>query len=237
MSEDKDVNSPVIPGAEGTATGKSTGTNASVPGDGAIDGSDLNDRYQKSQEQVQKLENDIRALKSTFDRKANEEKIAWRKKEEEYQKQLRDIQYKMLPEDQRPTFERQVLNDDMDKLRQERDQYKALLEQQDQIKNYVKFFSDQGIDESKLDQSSPEAVVNTGWEEMAKELKRLREQQNSSNSVALTPELQPPDVHVASKSSPSIKPTWHDLEKEYGSRENVYRKIELGQLPPNILPD
>ncbi len=239
MPEDTNVTDPNA-GAVPTATGNSApGANVPVSGAGSVDGSDLKTRLDQAELRSKKLEGDINNLKSTYDRNAFQREQEWKQREAEYQKQLRDLQMKSLPEDQRPSFERQILEQDFETIRRENEMLKQQKAEQDQIKEYTKFFMGNGVDPAHLDTSSIAALVNTGWEAMSAHMQRLQAELESLKKAPAepSPDQQPPDVHIPGSTPAPKGPKWADLEKRYGNRETVYRLVETGQLPPSIIPE
>jgi hypothetical protein len=184
-----------VPSA-GTADG--SGVLSGTPAQGA---SDANSSAGSTdiQAQLEKLEKDRRAQQAVYDRKLAEAE----KRNRDLMARLEQIQTGGMDEAQKVAFER--------------DQLKARLEEveaEKRINDYAEAFAAQyGIDKSKLDLTSEEAVAQSGWQAVADLVQELRQQKSTTpvTETTKTPPQNTTKVITGSGGVPKTRLTQSEL--------------------------
>jgi hypothetical protein len=185
-----------------------------------------------------KLQKDINQLKSASQRREAQLQQQAAIREAELKEQLEQTRLNSLDGDARKAYEQELL---MNRLKEANDKL-ALVEQRSaeilQHSNAVTQFRAAGVPESFLNlNGSLDELVQSGWDWILSENKRLNAAL-VSKGVVIPPALPvAPGVPIpAGGTSPSVKPTWDELEKKYGSKERVYSLVEQRLLPASIIP-
>jgi hypothetical protein len=192
---------------------------------------------------LQQYEADVRALKSTSDKRYSEAEKQWKQQNEQLKKELERIRMSSMDDDERKAYEAELsvertrqTETELQKARLDAEEYRSTMQA-------LSYFLHQGVPPSELvtDQGY-DALFNSGMTWMAGQLKRLQ-----TNPVTATPPPAqpgnpnsplptPPVVATSNQALPNLKPTWADLRQKYGSDERVYALVEAGILPRDIIP-
>lgn len=184
-------------------------------------------------DQLAKYEQDIRKLKSTYDRKLTETDKQWQQKADELRSQAEEYRLATMDEGARTKYiaEKERLR----LLELEEKASKATVIETDYQASLgaIQYFTSLGVPLSELvmDKGYDE-LFQSGFKFVTEEYKTLKT--SGPSKPALPP--QAPPVATSSGSTPNLKPSWTDLVKQYGSVEAVYRGVESGRLSPDIIP-
>ncbi|MGB9881941.1 MAG: hypothetical protein ACPLPV_04120 [Methanomassiliicoccales archaeon] len=219
---------------EGVEVGNST------PSAGDV-GADL----QKLLQEKQRLEEDLRKLKSTSDKriaqleKAYKEEIAQLNEAlKEAKSELERLRELVLNDDNaRKKYEDLRAQSETEELRKKLAEYEQRLQEESIKRNWIAFFNSLGISVSP--EGDLDEIARQGWEGVKRELEELRKKvksQSQQESETSNEQPQRPTPRTDAPTNPPSKVSWADLIKRYGSEERVFRAVELGLLPPDILP-
>jgi hypothetical protein len=238
------LNNPLVP--DGTPNSAATpaapvSTEPVAPATPSVPSVDAERQKAELEAKIAKYENDIRAIKSTSDKRFNDAERNWQVQQEQMRKELQALRMATMDEDERKQYEasltverQQEVEQELQKARQTAADYQANL-------NAMQYFLSQGVPADKLvfDQGY-DTLFNSGMEWLTNEVKRLRtapaSPQPPSSSQPANGLPTPPQVATASQGVPSTKPSWDDLRKKYGNDEQIYRLVESGLLPADIIP-
>lgn len=226
----------LVTGPEGGEVSPETLTTGQVPQGGTLPTSP-NDVDKKILEVTQKYERDIANLKSTFQRSESELKKQLEGQRKAYDEYVRDLKLSKMDEMERKKYEEQELIERNKNYEAEARAAKQALLEREQIDQYRNFFMSVGVTLPN-EATDLASFVNAGYAAWAKKTKELEKKlaDLEKKSQSSDDEITAPDVDT-SKGKPAGKTRWPDLIKKFGSMEAVYRKVELGELPPSILPE
>lgn len=198
----------------------------------------------------QRLEEDLRKLKSTYDKQISKMEQAHKRELQQVMNELNETRAELErlrelllnDEEARKKYDSFKEQSEVERLRKELEQYKQMEQEREVKTRWVTFFHNLGIQvdaEGDLD-----TIAQQGWEGVQRELERLRalEKQLSENTKSSSGSVSPvqtqakPSVRTDMPASPGTSLSWSELVKRYGSEERVFRAVELGFLPPDILP-
>lgn len=201
--------------------------------------SDAEARKSDLEKQIARYEADIRAIKSTSDKRFNDAQRQWQEQQARLQKELQSLRMSSMDEDERKQYEANLAIERQQEIEQELNKAKMTAQEYQANLQAIQYFLAQGVPaETLVIDQGYDTLFNSGMEWMNAELKRLR-----SSTTTGAPPAQPngtrptpPVVATASSGVPSVKPTWDDLRKKYGDDEQIYRLVEAGLLPSDIIP-
>lgn len=155
------------------------------------------------QAKLEQLEADRRHQQSIYDRKIAEEQTRNR----ELMTRLEEIQKQGMSEAERKEYE-------LAQYKQRVEQYEAREQAQKQMDEFAQAFVQTfGIDASKLDRSSPEALTTSGWQAVADKMKEL-ETHTAQPVTQSSPQTPTQTVLTGSSGgTPRTKPTQPEMKK------------------------
>lgn len=189
--------------------------------------------------QTAKYEADIRALKSASDKRLHDAEKTYAQQQADLRKELQALRMATMDDDERKQYEASLALEQQQEIVQELEQARRTSQEYQANLQAVQYFIGLGVPADKLviDQGY-DTLFNSGMEWLTNELKRSR----SASPVAQPPAQPgsqlptPPVVATASQGVPNTKPTWDDLRKKYGNDEQIYRLVEAGLLPGDLIP-
>lgn len=185
---------------------------------------------------LQKYEQDIRNMKSTFQKRENELTRTWTEREQTLKSQLDEARLASMDEEARKTYLAQKEMSRFQELETKAQEAERIRGEYDASLKAIEYFTALGVPLSSLNLGNGyDALFNSGFEFVTREFKNRATAPATSNPVPPLPPVAPP-VTTTTGTAPNLKPTWLDLEKTYGSREAVYRLVETGRLSPTIIP-
>lgn len=203
-----------------------------------------NDEVVKKQiaEAVQKYEDDIRKLKSTYDRRDAQRQQDFAKREEDFNRKLRELEVRGMDEETRKKYESEHRDDEFQRVVKEKQQYEQQLRDIQQAQSYEKFFLESGVPANKLvlDQGL-EVLAESGWNALREMVGTLREENEKlkkgasvSNDGRNLPE--PPQTLTHNNQNPS-QMSISEAAKRYagGDEDRLYSMIEKGTISSSIL--
>lgn len=187
--------------------------------------------------QTAKYEADIRALKSASDKRLHDVEQTYKQQQAQLQKELQAIRMASMDDDERKQYEQSLAIEQQQELAQELENARRSSQEYQANLQAVQYFLGQGVPADKLviDQGY-DMLFNSGMEWLTGELKRLKTNPSPTAPPAQPGLPTPPVVATASQGIPNTKPTWDDLRKKYGSDEQIYRLVESGLLPGDLIP-
>lgn len=175
---------------------------------------------QALQAKLQKYEQDIRALKSSYDRKYAEDKSSWDQERDELQQRLTALATAGMNEQEKREFEFEQIRLERDRLR---DQHLGLQQQIERERNqmaYVTSLNSLGVDVRQLDYTNEETFGQSSWEALARYIQDLKAK---AEQAAAAPAPQTPSVPTSPATAPQVftgggqttsaKPTFEDFRK------------------------
>lgn len=206
-----------------------------TPSDDASSNTEVDTLKAEYEGKLDKLNNDLNAMKSTFQRNEAQLKKDWAQRESQYKKEMEDLRLSTMDDDQRARYEKELtsnraieLESRLAELEKERSEMEASLAAQ-------KYFIAQGVKpEALVLDDGYDSLWASGMSALITELTALR--QGSTTPPAKPEKKKAPPVVSGTDNTPYTGTTWEALTKKYGSEENVYNMIESGQLPASVLP-
>lgn len=195
-------------------------------------------RVAQLEAQLAKYEQDVRAVKSISDKRYSDAERQWRSEREQLRQELESLKLSSMDEDQRKKYEASLAVERQQEILQEAERSKQVAQEAQATLQALQYFSQQGVPTDKLviDQGY-DALFNSGMAWMSQQLQTLRTSPPAQPPVQPSNTLPtPPTVATAGQGVPQVKPTWDDLRKKYGDDEQIYKLVEVGLLPPDIIP-
>lgn len=217
---------PLVPTTPGTQ--EPAGTDAKVSPPASQPDADV----QTLKSRLEKYEQDIRNVKSTMDKRLHESQVQWQQKEIELRQQLEEAKLLSMDEEGRTRYLKQVEAQRMSEMETKATQAGHMEADYQASLAAIQHFTGLGVPLTALviDQGY-DALFQSGYAFVAEGYK------NSLKAPATPPLLpQAPLVVTSAGNMPSLKPTWTDLIKLYGSAEAVFKLVETGRLDPTIIP-
>jgi hypothetical protein len=199
--------------------------------------SDAEAQIAEYKRQVAKYEADVRALKSASDKRLHDAELTWKQQQAQMQKELQAIRMASMDDDERKQYEASLALEQQQEIVQQLEETKRSAQEYQANLQAIQYFIGLGVPADKLviDQGY-DTLFNSGMEYMTSELKRLKSSPAPAAPPAQPGAPLPPVVATTSQGLPNTKPTWDDLRKKYGSDEAIYRMVEAGHLPGDIIP-
>lgn len=204
-------------------------------------------RQQKAQ-----LEQDVRNIKSTFQRKETELTQQLQRQQAEFERQMREIQMAGMDEEQRKLYDQQYAQEQVSALQRQLDDMRRQSEDAQGKMSAFQFFREHGVPAERLDFNvSLEEMVQGGYDYLAErnaQLEALLAQQAQAPTSPATPPAAPvapaplptaPRVDLGAGASVGTRPTWDDIDREYagkGGREKFYEQLQAGEISSDRLP-
>jgi len=201
------------------------------------------DAIKKAREEAEQLRRDVNNLKSMSQRREAELKADAERIQREAQAEIERQTMAQMDDDEREKYQSAIAQRRVQELQEELNDVRAKQQVQENLNASMNWFLDQGVPISALDRSSPEALVQSGYAYFANRIKELE----SKPAAPATPPAAPPpqappkapqvDTNTGAPATPqSYADAWDALIEKFGSRERVYKLVELRQLPKSIIP-
>ena len=192
-------------------------------------------------------EEDIRKLKSTYDKQLDQTRRQFEAEQKKLQEELQKAKLSTMTDEQKAQFERQLELEEAQRWREEAMKYKQQIEEQEVRSNYAQYFQEMGVPKEQLNMNGDlNALVQSGWEGVQNQLTSMKTklaelenlQQQPSQPVSQTQQPMPQQrTPITSQpNSPAPKVTWADIRKQYPNEEEFYTKLERGEIDPRIIP-
>lgn len=229
--------------AGGVPTGTpnpATGVPAGTPGGASPDAGQAQNVEALIAAERAKWQSDLNRMKSSLQSQQAEAERQWQQREAQYQQRLRELETAGLDETQREQYEHLRLQQEYQQLQASYQQMESQLAAARDANNYANaFISQMGVPADRLDMTSPQTIITSGWQAVQEMLAQARQRQSApapaqGQASAQSSDLQPPQVVVSGGTVPT--PTWDALIKQYGSMDTVFSKVEQGELPPSVIP-
>lgn len=223
--------------ADATPAGDGVTAPAATPAQTPVDAEALRTQFEQAKAERERLEKDLNRYKSsTQSREAQLRKEA-ELKQEALRTELENIKRSGMDEETRRKYDFEMSQQriaDLQTELQRRDEEMATFRA---TQNAVAHFRSLGVPEDALILDGTfDDLLESGWGWVSEKVKSI------TTPAAPAPPVPPtlpvaPKVDVSGASTPSVKPTWADIEKTYGSREAFFQLIESRRLPPSMIPD
>ncbi len=227
--------------AEGAATPAAPSTPAEpvAPATPSAPPSDADAQRMEMERKLAQYENDIRALKSTSDKRLNEAQNQWAAQKRQLEREMQTLRMASMDDDERKRYETELAQEQQQELIQELEHSRQASQDYEARINALQYFLSKGVPADRLTiNQGYDALFNSGMDWLEKEIQRLRTSTPATpSSSPAQPLPAPPVVATSSQGVPNVKPTWDDLHKRYGDDdEKIYRMVEAGLLPRDIIP-
>lgn len=238
---DNNLNTPVAEqdgrGA-GTVPAISTG---SAPQGGATPTVLTDEAVRKQIEAAtQKYEEDIRKLKSSFDKREADRQRTMDQREQEFNRKLKELELRGMDDETRKKYEVEHKEDEFNRLVQEKQIAEQRLVQIQQAHDYEKFFLENGVSSKDLimDQGL-EALAESGWKALRSLVGTLRAENEKLKAGAPPSETTLPDAPntLSHTSQTPAKLSLAEAAKKYagGDEDRLYTMIEKEMLSASVL--
>lgn len=204
-----------------------------------VEPTDAELKFQEYEQRMAKYEQDISNLKSASQKRENQLAQQASQRERELQAELERVRVADMDEDERKIYDSEqaiIHSQEMAEQLQSLQREKADMEAFNQAYDWFlkadvpakDLVTDQGYD----------ALFQSGWNYINNERQALKKGFIAKPSPTPNGEEPPkaPTVVTTTAAVPGTGPSWDDLIAKYGSREEVYRRVETQQLPPDIIP-
>jgi flagellar biosynthesis GTPase FlhF len=223
---------------EGSGVGEAPTT---PTGSSEAEGSQQVDWEAKLREVEEKAQKDINALRSSLDRNAAQARKQYEADRQRLEQELQQARMTSMSPEDRAKYQQQLAGEQTEAQKRELLERQQSLSEKEAHLNYTQFFIEQGIPKSDLKtDGSVDELVASGWAAVQAKTKSLQEELDklkAGDKPQTKPGEKPaPRVAPQSAAATNAAPTWADLEKRYGSREEVYRLVESENLPVTIIP-
>jgi len=233
-------NTPVA-GVEGAGATDVAAT-ASGTALGAVPAPNQTDEAVKKQVEAvtKKAEDDIRRLKSTFDKRDADRQKELAQREEAFNQKIKELEVRGMDEGARKKYEEDHRLDELQKAAREKDTYAQKLAELQQARDYEKFFLARGINPSDLiTDSTVEELARSGWEALDRKMLSMEAELTKLKSGKGTKDKDLPDAPdtLSHNAAPPTKSGLTDAIKKYanGDEDRFYKLLESGQLPESVL--
>lgn len=204
--------------------------------------SDVSPEAVELQKRVQKYEQDMNRMKSTFQRRETEAQKNLDALERRHRNEMETLRRSLLDTDALKEYEASTKESRLTELEISlQDAQKALAEERSMRGAFDAFIS-RGVPANVLSNAAEEgglqAMSAAAWDWLFQEKERLAVENSTIKSKKANPEPPPqaPPVATPSPAGSAASPTWDDLIKKYGSMEKVFDLVEARRLPPSIIP-
>jgi hypothetical protein len=186
---------------------------------------------------LERLNQDLNAMKSTFQRRESQLSKEWQERESQYLRQIEQLRLATMDEDERKVYESTATVRQLNELQEALQTVSAQREEAESKLKAQQYFISQGVPVNKLELGqSYDDLWASGMAYLTEELSQLRKRASTPQAASNPPVIQAPAVVTANNAPASVGPQWSDLVKQYGDEESVYRLVETGQLSPDIIP-
>lgn len=238
--------------AQETAVQPTTPSDAGMPAQGTSDaGADFE---AKMADMRASYERDIRGLKSSLQKSAAQERQDYEQRMSQMEADLHAARTAGMNEQERLQYERDIYAQRADMLAQQVQQTQQRLYDWEQAGQAREAFQQLGIDPNKLPQGTVDQVLQAGWRGVAERMAELETQAKAAQAAPRLVENAPaqprqpgpvqPPATASAQGTPTGGRTWGDAYKSASSilgttidnEEDLMRAVEMGHLPPSILP-
>ena len=258
FAHDKDgvMETPMTPAPGGvptqeTAVQPTTPSDAGMPAQGTSDAGDLE---AKMAEMRANYERDIRGLKSSLQKNAAQERQEYEQRMSQMETELHAARTAGMNEQERLQYERDVYAQRADMLAQQYQQAQQRLYDWENRDQAVEAFRQLGVPPEKLKGQSTEQVLQAGWMGIAERMAELEARANTAQAAPRLTENQPaqppkpgpvtPPATASAQGVPTGGRTWGEAYKAASdilgitidNDDDLMRAVEMGHLPPSIIP-
>lgn len=192
---------------------------------------------QRLRSELARYENDIRAIKSSADKRFTESERNWKTQTENLRKEVQNMRMAGMDDTERKRYETELASERQREIEIELQTARATAQEYGANLQAMQYFLSLGVpvENLVLDQGY-DTLFNSGMSALTDELKRLKSSTAPQQPpAAAQPGPTPPTVATTTGVA-NVKPSWDDLRKRYGSDEQIYRMVEAGQLPGDLIP-
>lgn len=189
-------------------------------------------------------EEDIKKLKSTYDKQLAQTKKQFEEEQRRLQEEIQKARMATMTDEQKAQFERQLELEQAQQWKEKALQYERQMQELEIRNNYAQYFQDMGVPKEKLNLSGDlNALVQSGWEgvqdqmtQMKQKLAQYEKPQQPATAVPQQPEPQERSPLTNQITSGTPKVTWADVQKKYPNMEEFFAKLERGEINPGSIP-
>lgn len=199
---------------------------------------DVEAKLEEQKERFDTLQNDLNAMKSSFQKRESQLTKEWDEKEVTFREEAQKLKMATMNDEDRQVYERSLATERLAELERKNSELIQAQENQRAQQDSLNYFLSKGIalDSLVVDQGY-DALIASGWKAFSDEKESLQTEldtlrQNPKKDKSPAPEV----ITDLSGATPTDGPTWQDLIKKYGSMEEVYSLVESQQLPSSIIP-
>jgi hypothetical protein len=180
---------------------------------------------------------DIRRMQSAYDSRISQMERGWQSREADYLRRLAEAETRGMTDEQRRAYEFNQV------IAQNQQMQQALYQQQQeaaarqQMGSWAEWFEGNGVPATKLDRTSPDKLLETGWAYITDVLKRSGGGAQPAQPVKPTVPVAAPAV-MTNKGGGIAGKTWEGQKKKWNvtTDEELFRLVETGQIPASELP-
>lgn len=208
--------------------------------------------------QIERLTNDINRLKSSSDRRFAQAQDQWNRERAELQTRLQQTATANMDEAGKAKYEQEMTRLRLEQAEAELQNYRNEQARNQQREQYVEMFAQYGVKREELDLSSDEALAQSGWEAVGRNVTAMQARLAQFESgQAPQPPVQPPANTPKVPEAPVAPPVFtgtgqaapqgvhfNDMKKELGARyqrpisdEEIFKEMDRGRIDPSqIIP-
>lgn len=190
-------------------------------------------------------EEDIKKLKSTYDKQLAQTKKQFEEEQRRLQEEIQKAKLATMTDEQKAQFERQLELEQAQQWKEKALQYERQMQEFEIRNNYAQYFQDMGVPKEKLNLNGDiNALVQSGWEGVQDQMTQMKQklaqyekpQQSPATTVQQQPEPQERSPLTNQINSGTPKVTWADIQKQYPNMEEFFTKLERGEINPGSIP-
>lgn len=191
------------------------------------------------EEKFSKLNQDLNAMKSTFQKRESQREREWQQRESQYKQQIEELRLSTMDDEQRKSYEATASARRAAELEQQLQQIEAERYEQEAINRAQNYFLslDVPITALNLDEGY-DALWASGLDYLTAELAEYRKSKQAPQTKQTAKTVSAPPVVTTNNAPASSGMTWDALKKRLNvtDDEEIYRMFETGQLDPSLIP-
>lgn len=239
------TDNPMVPGEPNPApvspeTPAGGGVAEATPAQTPVDAEALRQQFEQAAAEKARLEKDLNRYKSSAQSREAQVRREAEQKQEALRAELEQIKRSGMDEETRRKYDYEMSQQRISELQTQLQQREEEMATYVATQNAIAHFKSLGVpDEALVRDGSFEDLLESGWGWVSEIVKSISNAPAAAPVAPLVPPALPtaPKVDVSGANTPSVKPTWADIIKTYGSEEAFWQLIESKRLPRDMIPE
>lgn len=196
-------------------------------------------KFAKLQSELEKSQKDLNALKSASQKRESEAQRRLQEQRDTYEQRLTAL----MDDDTRAEYEASTREARLRELQEQAQNAQMSAQRLQATNDAFNAFIQRGVpSEILMDYyvDGPEAMAGAAWDWLYSKANTTPQQvvqQTSSSETPTDDEPKAPKVVTTTTDTPYEGPSWKELVEKYGSEDQVFTYVELGLLPPDVVPE